>query len=91
MPNKMFSVTLLLYGLAAQAASRPDPEPCTGNCTWVRDPSVIKRASDGTWFRLSINGDIAIASAPALTGPWTYQGAMLPGGTSIQVIDGQEI
>lgn len=86
----MFSITLLLCGLA-QAASWPDPEPCTGNCTWVHDPSVIERASDGTWFRLSTSGNIAIASAPALTGPWTYQGAMLPGGTSIQVINGQEI
>lgn len=75
---------------ARQAASWPDPEPCTGNCSYVHDPSIIRK-SDGTWYRFSTNGNIAIASAPALTGPWTYQGAMLPGGSSIHVVDGQEL
>ncbi|KUJ06442.1 endo-1,5-alpha-L-arabinosidase [Mollisia scopiformis] len=71
-----------------QAASWPDPEACTGNCTYVHDPSVIRR-SDGTWFRFSTLGNIAIATAPSLTGPWTYEGAMLPDGSSIDVIAGQ--
>ncbi|KAK5572326.1 hypothetical protein LTR43_002058 [Exophiala xenobiotica] len=68
----------------------PDPEPCSGNCSAIHDPSVVRRA-DGTWFRFSTNGNIAIASAPSLTGPWEYQGAMLPNGSTIQVIENQEL
>ncbi|KAF2647956.1 glycoside hydrolase family 43 protein [Lophiostoma macrostomum CBS 122681] len=68
----------------------PEPEPCTGNCTGVHDPSVIRR-EDGTWFRYSTNGNIAIATAPALTGPWTYRGAMLPSGSVIDVVDDQQL
>ena len=68
----------------------PDPEPCSGNCSAIHDPSVV-RCADGTWFRFSTNGNIAIASAPSLTGPWEYQGAMLPNGSEIQVIENQEI
>ncbi|CAO2655316.1 Nn.00g103800.m01.CDS01 [Neocucurbitaria sp. VM-36] len=73
-----------------QTSSYPPPEPCTGNCTFIHDPSVVRR-SDGTWFRFSTIGNIAIATAPALTGPWTYQGAMLPEGSSIQLRDDQEL
>lgn len=70
-----------------QTSSRyPPPEPCTGNCTAVHDPAVIRR-SDGTWLRYSTLGNIAIASAPALTGPWTYEGAMLPQGSVIKLPD----
>ncbi|KAF2188807.1 glycoside hydrolase family 43 protein [Zopfia rhizophila CBS 207.26] len=99
----MLNRSLLSSGLAAllattaakpidprQAASWPEPEPCTGNCTYIHDPSVIRRA-DGTWYRFSTLGNIAIATAPALTGPWTYKGAMLPGGSKINVVKNQEI
>ena len=73
-----------------QAASWPNPEACDGNCSYIHDPSVVQ-APDGTWYRFSTNGNIAIATAPDITGPWTYQGAMLPGGSSIQVTPGQQI
>lgn len=73
-----------------RTTSYPDPEPCTGNCTGVHDPSLI-RTESGKWFRLSTNGNIAIASADDVTGPWTYNGAMLPNGSVIQIIDGQQI
>ncbi|KAL1302206.1 hypothetical protein AAFC00_002634 [Neodothiora populina] len=63
----------------------PNPEPCNGNCSGVHDPTLIRRTSDGTWFRLSTNGNIAIASAPDITGPWTYDGAMLPDGSIIDL------
>ncbi|KAF2109897.1 glycosyl hydrolase [Lophiotrema nucula] len=67
----------------------PNPEPCTGNCTWIHDPSLIKK--DGLWYRFSTSGNIAIATAPAITGPWEYRGALLDKGTSIFVADGQDI
>ncbi|KAF2468689.1 endo-1,5-alpha-L-arabinosidase [Lindgomyces ingoldianus] len=73
-----------------EAASWPDPEPCTGNCSYIHDPSVLRR-KDGTWFRFSTLGNIAIATAPALTGPWTYQGAMLPSGSKINVVKNQQL
>jgi arabinan endo-1,5-alpha-L-arabinosidase len=69
-----------------QTSSYPLPEPCTGNCTSIHDPAIVRR-SDGTWLRYSTLGNIAIASAPALTGPWTYKGAMLPQGSSIKLPD----
>jgi arabinan endo-1,5-alpha-L-arabinosidase len=69
-----------------QTSSYPPPEPCTGICTGIHDPAVIRR-SDGTWLRYSTLGNIAIASAPTLTGPWTYKGAMLPQGSIIKLPD----
>ncbi|KIW60517.1 hypothetical protein PV05_00729 [Exophiala xenobiotica] len=88
------TVSLLKVGVieadSNNTSTWPDPEPCSGNCSAIHDPSVVRRA-DGTWFRFSTNGNIAIASAPNLTGPWEYQGAMLPNGSEIQVIENQEI
>lgn len=69
-----------------QASLFRPPEPCTGNCTAIHDPAVIRR-SDGTWFRFSTLGNIAVATAPALIGPWTYRGAMLPSGSIIKLPD----
>ena len=62
----------------------PAPVACTGNCTYIHDPAVVK-ATDGTFYRFSTNGNIAIASAPSYTGPWTFLGAMLPQGSSIDI------
>jgi arabinan endo-1,5-alpha-L-arabinosidase len=67
----------------------PDPEPCTGNCSWIHDPNIIKK--DSTYYRFSTSGNIAIATAPSLTGPWEYQGPMLTAGTSINVGATQDI
>lgn len=90
-------IAALLSGLTCSSAltirrstTYPPPEPCTGNCTDIHDPSVIRR-SDGTWLRFSTLGNIAIATAPALTGPWTYKGAMLPQGSSIKLRDDQQL
>ena len=46
----------------------PDPEPCRGNCSWIHDPSVIYE--NNKYWRFSTSGNIAIASAPSLGGPW---------------------
>ncbi|EMD96994.1 glycoside hydrolase family 43 protein [Bipolaris maydis C5] len=67
----------------------PDPEPCRGNCSWIHDPSIWYE--DGTYWRFSTSGNIAIATAPSLGGPWRYKGALLHNGTSIFVVDGQDI
>ncbi|KAK4165525.1 putative arabinan endo-1,5-alpha-L-arabinosidase A [Cladorrhinum sp. PSN259] len=60
------------------------PEACTGTCTNAHDPSIIRR-DDGTYFRFSTNGKIAVHTAPNITGPWTYKGAALPRGPTIKI------
>ncbi|KAH6637353.1 glycosyl hydrolase [Chaetomium tenue] len=66
------------------------PEACSGICNNSHDPSIIRRA-DGTYFRFSTGGRIAIHTAPSLTGPWTYKGAALPGGSSINLPGNQDL
>ncbi|KAK4466381.1 glycosyl hydrolase [Cladorrhinum samala] len=66
------------------------PELCTGVCVNTHDPSIIRRA-DGTYFRFSTGGKIAIHTAPSITGPWTYKGAALPGGSSINIPGNQDL
>ncbi|EGZ13488.1 hypothetical protein PHYSODRAFT_562173 [Phytophthora sojae] len=60
------------------------PKLCTDACTNAHDPSIIRR-DDGTYFRFSTGGRIAIHTAPALTGPWTYKGAAVPAGSIINL------
>ncbi|CAN9366158.1 unnamed protein product [Alternaria alternata] len=67
----------------------PDPEPCRGNCTWIHDPSILYE--DGKYWRFSTSGNIAIATASSLEGPWRYEGALLHNGTSIMVHPEQDI
>ncbi|KAF1958898.1 endo-1,5-alpha-L-arabinosidase [Byssothecium circinans] len=59
-----------------------NPLACSGVCTNAHDPAIIRR-DDGTYFRFSTRGKIAIHSAPAITGPWTYKGAVVPAGSKI--------
>ena len=52
----------------------PKPEPCSGVCQGkMHDPAVIRRSSDGTYFRFTTNDQIKVATAPDMSGPWTYQ------------------
>lgn len=67
----------------------PDPYPCYGNNSGIHDPSIIYE--DGTFWRFSTSGNIAVATASSLKGPWTYRGPLLPEGTKIQVADNQDI
>ena len=67
----------------------PEPEQCRGNCSWIHDPSIWYE--NGTYWRFSTSGNIAIATAPSLGGPWRYQGALLHNGTSIYVSENQDI
>lgn len=67
----------------------PDPEPCMGNCSWIHDPSVIYE--DGMYWRFSTSGNIAVAIAPSLGGPWTYKGPLLTNSTKIFIREDQDI
>lgn len=74
------ALAILISSSAAQ--SYPLPEPCTGPaCIDIggltyQDFSVIRRQSDGLYFRYSKSnntGDgLSVATAPALGGPWNY-------------------
>ncbi|KAI0391750.1 glycoside hydrolase family 43 protein [Xylariaceae sp. FL0594] len=67
-----------------------NPKTCTGTCTNAHDPAIIRR-SDGTYFRFSTNGKIAVHTAPDITGPWTYRGPALPSGSSINLPGNQDL
>lgn len=77
---------ILISGLALSAVSVaqfPDPVALTGNNTFVHDPNVIKK--DSTYYRFSTFGQIQIASALAMTGPWTELGHAIDGGSIINI------
>jgi arabinan endo-1,5-alpha-L-arabinosidase len=61
-----------------------NPGACSGDC-WAHDPAVIRRSSDGTYFRFNTGSEIGIWKASSLTGSWTYQGKVLPSGSSIDL------
>jgi arabinan endo-1,5-alpha-L-arabinosidase len=76
---------LSLFSLPVLAAGQyPDPLSCSGTCTNTHDPS-LQRDVDGTYYRFSTNGRIAVHTAPSIQGPWTYQGPALPNGSSISL------
>ena len=66
------------------------PKKCTGTCVNTHDPSIIRR-SDGTYFRFSTGGKIAVHTAPDITGPWKYKGAALPSGSVINLPGNQDL
>lgn len=74
--------TSLVSFFAAGIDAYANPMTCSGVCTNAHDPALI-RHDDGTYFRFSTGGKIAIHSAPSITGPWTYRGAAIPNGSSI--------
>ncbi|KAF2260429.1 putative arabinan endo-1,5-alpha-L-arabinosidase A [Lojkania enalia] len=67
---------------SAAFAAFANPLPCSGVCVNAHDPALIRR-DDGTYFRFSTGGKIAIHSAPSIQGPWVYQGAAIPNGSKI--------
>ncbi|KAI1811971.1 glycoside hydrolase family 43 protein [Poronia punctata] len=73
-----------LLPLLGSVLGYANPESCSGTCTNSHDPAIIRR-SDGTYFRFSTNGKVAVHTAPDITGPWTYQGAAIPSGSSIDL------
>lgn len=80
----MFSTLILAASaLITTAAGYANPGSCSGEC-WTHDPSVVRR-SDGTYFRFSTGSKIGIYSASSLSGPWTYKGAAISTGSSINL------
>lgn len=74
---------------ALAQVSYPEPAPSSGNISWIHDPSIIYE--DGAYWRFSTSGNIAVATAPSITGPWTYKGALLRDGTKIHIADNQDV
>ncbi|RPA87701.1 putative arabinan endo-1,5-alpha-L-arabinosidase A [Ascobolus immersus RN42] len=71
---KLQSFLLLLVSIITQThAQYPSPQPCTGACG-THDPTIIRRASDGLYFRFATNGYINTATSWSLSGPWTDRG-----------------
>ncbi|POS74181.1 endo-alpha-1,5-arabinanase [Diaporthe helianthi] len=83
-------LTLATQLPAVVEAAYPNPIACKGAC-WAHDPGVVKRASDGKYFRFGTGSKIGIWTASSLTGSWTYQGAALPGGSSINLAGNDDL
>lgn len=84
----LFTSLLPAALMASRASAYADPGACSGQC-WSHDPSVIRRTSDGTYFRFETGSLIGIWKSTALTGPWVYQGAAIPAGSIID-LDGND-
>ncbi|KAI9151456.1 putative arabinan endo-1,5-alpha-L-arabinosidase A [Paramyrothecium foliicola] len=85
--------SLVLKALLLAASVRaqfPGPESCSGTCVNTHDPTIIRR-DDGTYFRFSTGGRVAVHTAPSLEGPWKYEGAALPDGSSIPLEGNQDL
>jgi len=78
------SFIVSLLSIAPAVNGYAYPMACSGVCTNAHDPALIRR-DDGTYFRFSTGGKIAIHSAPSITGPWTYKGAAIPAGSKINL------
>lgn len=76
--------------LSATANAYANPLSCSGTCTNAHDPSLVRR-DDGTYFRFSTGGKVAVHTAPSITGPWTYRGAALPNGSKINKAGNQDL
>lgn len=79
-------ISIITASPVLQRRDFPNPEPCQGNCSWIHDPNIYVQGN--TYYRFSTSGNIAIATASSLNGPWTYRGALLQNGTKI-VVDPQ--
>ncbi|KAJ5225907.1 arabinan endo-1-5-alpha-L-arabinosidase C [Penicillium chermesinum] len=82
----------LLFLFIAVVAAYPARGPCTGDC-WTKDPAVIQRSSDGTYFRFGTGTGVVTMTSPSLKGPWKDVGAALPSGSKINVegVDSHDI
>ncbi|KAK3638393.1 hypothetical protein LTR56_003543 [Elasticomyces elasticus] len=74
---------LLALTLTVFSAAFSNPLPCTGQCHDAHDPSLIRRTSDGKYYRFATGGGISIHTASTITGPWANAGTVLTKGSSI--------
>ncbi|RJE21660.1 Arabinan endo-1,5-alpha-L-arabinosidase [Aspergillus sclerotialis] len=78
------ATTAIIPLFATLAHGYANPGACSGPCN-VHDPSLIRRESDGLYFRFSTGNKISYATAESIEGPWTNVGSMLPGGSVINL------
>lgn len=78
------ATTAIIPLFAALAHGYANPGACSGPCN-VHDPSLIRRESDGLYFRFSTGNKISYATAESIEGPWTNVGSMLPDGSVINL------
>lgn len=62
-----------------------DPLDRSGVCNNARDSTLIRRVSKGIYFRFSTGGKIVIHSASSAQRSWTYESAVMPACSSIQL------
>lgn len=74
---KFFTTLLRVLPFASLALGFANPLSCSGTCTNTHDPAIIKRSSDGTYFRFATGGSLSVHSGPKIQGPWTYKGQVL--------------
>lgn len=86
--NLVISTALSILLKSAHAYT--NPLSCSGTCTNAHDPSLVRR-DDGTYFRFSTGGKIAVHTAPSIQGPWVYKGAALPNGSKISKPGNQDL
>ncbi|KAJ4990465.1 arabinan endo-alpha-l-arabinosidase a [Stagonosporopsis vannaccii] len=84
------AISTILSLLSATADAYANPLSCTGTCTNAHDPSLVRR-DDGTYFRFSTGGKVAVHTAPSIQGPWSYKGAALPNGSKINKAGNQDL
>lgn len=71
------SAIFLFAALVAQVHSYANPLACSGTCTNCHDPALIRRSSDGAYYRFATGGLIPIYTSTSIQGPWEYQGQVL--------------
>lgn len=82
--QRLLSGLSFALSLASSVRAYANPGACSGDC-WAHDPALIRRASDGVYFRFNTGSEIGIWKSSSLTGPWVYQGKVLPNGSSINL------
>ncbi|TKA72835.1 putative arabinan endo-1,5-alpha-L-arabinosidase A [Friedmanniomyces simplex] len=83
MSRSFFRAVFLALTLTVLSAAFSNPLPCKGVCNDTHDPSLIRRTSDGKYFRFATGGGIDIHTASSITGPWVSAGKVLASGSSI--------
>ena len=83
-------VLIILFVLLGGADPYPNPMLCSGVCTNAHDPSLVRR-DDGTYFRFSTGGLIAVHTAPSIQGPWSYNGTALSNVSTINKAGNEDL
>ncbi|KAG0127052.1 glycosyl hydrolase [Tuber indicum] len=86
----LLKLIILLVAFVSTAISFGNPGACSSACN-VHDPAVIRRDSDGKYFRFSTGNKIQIATSSSLSGPWTIKGSAISMGSKINLAGNQDL